>query len=268
MATLLAAGSSRRVGVITTLAWVVLAGLLIGAPIAALSGAADVGGDDLAWLAVVGIGNAAGLALIYAGYRRARVAVVACLASTQGALAALIAVAAGERPSPLTLLGFLPVVVGVVLVAFADEEIDPAARASTGTAIALGMTAAALFAVSLFAAGKAGEGLPAAWVALPARVVGVTVLVVVLAAGMRPLIAPGRARLAIAAGAAEVVGIIAFTIGARESVAVTAVLGSQFAALTAVGGLLLFGERLRPRQVTGVAILAVGVAMVALGTAG
>jgi drug/metabolite transporter (DMT)-like permease len=64
-----------------------------------------------------------------------------------------------------------------------------------------------------------------------------------------------------------VVGILCFAYGAREGIAVTSVVSSQFAALSVVGAYFLFRERLRRRQVVGVAILAAGVAMVALGGA-
>ena len=103
--------------------------------------------------------------------------------------------------------------------------------------------------------------------ALPARVVGVIVLVGALSAGMRPLVRIPKAHLAIATGFFEVVGILCFALGARDGIAVTSVVSSQFAALSVVGAYILFHEHLRRRQVVGVAILAAGVAMVALGAA-
>jgi drug/metabolite transporter (DMT)-like permease len=48
-------------------------------------------------------------------------------------------------------------------------------------------------------------------------------------------------------------------------VAVTSVVASQFAALTVVGAWIVFRERLIRRQIAGVGVLAVGVALVALG---
>ena len=57
------------------------------------------------------------------------------------------------------------------------------------------------------------------------------------------------------------IGIISFTIGARHGIAVTAVLSSQFGALAAFAGFLLFHERLTRVQVLGVATIAVGVAV-------
>jgi drug/metabolite transporter (DMT)-like permease len=51
--------------------------------------------------------------------------------------------------------------------------------------------------------------------------------------------------------------------GSRESIAVTAVMGSQFAALAAVAAFILFGERLGRIQITGVALIVVGVTVLA-----
>ena len=58
---------------------------------------------------------------------------------------------------------------------------------------------------------------------------------------------------------------MSYAVGAREGVAVTSVVASQFAALTVVGAWVVFRERLLTRQVAGVGVLAVGVAFVALG---
>jgi small multidrug resistance pump len=63
----------------------------------------------------------------------------------------------------------------------------------------------------------------------------------------------------------EVLGFVSYAVGAREGVAVTSVVASQFAALTVVGAWVVFRERLMRRQVAGVGVLAVGVALVALG---
>ena len=54
---------------------------------------------DLAWLVIGGVGNAGGLLLVYRGLRVGKVGVVAPIASTEGAIAALIAILAGESLS-------------------------------------------------------------------------------------------------------------------------------------------------------------------------
>lgn len=267
-ATLLAASSSRRIGGVSTLAWVMVSGLIVSVPIAAATGWPEgLDGPAAGWLAMAGAGNVAGLALLYAGMRTGEVGVIASIASTEGAIAALIAIGGGERPAALTMLGFLPLVAGVVMVALGSEAGVRRAAPARGGAIAFGAGAALCFGVSLFAAGQASASVPIGWVALPARMVGVAILVGALVAGARPLVAPRLGRVAIVAGIFEVAGILSFAWGAREGIAVTSVVASQFAALAALGAFVLFGERLVRRQVLGVAVLACGVALVALGSA-
>lgn len=266
--TLCSSGSSRRIGPIPTLAWVMLFGIVVAAPFAIAAGWPEgLDGTAAGWLVVVGTCNVAGLALLYTALRRGRVGVVASVASTQGAIAALLAIVTGERPEALTLIGFVPVVAGVVLVTYETRESHDDPGDPLGTTVGLSAGAATLFAVGLFAAGQASEDVPIGWVALPARVVGVAVLVGALALAVRPLVPVPRAYLAIATGFFEVVGILCFAYGAREGIAVTSVVSSQFAALSVVGAYFLFRERLLRRQVVGVGILAAGVAMVALGGA-
>jgi drug/metabolite transporter (DMT)-like permease len=265
--TLFNAASSRRIGAASTLAWVMLFGFVVAVPLAAAAGAPDdLDGETIARLTVSGVGNVVGLALVYVGVRYGRVAVVTSLGSTQGAIAAMLAIAFGERPSALTVAGFVAVGAGVLMVVLnSEEEDETAARPHGRRSIALGAAAGLVFGVSIYATGTASDAVPAAWIALPARIVGVSVLLVALMAGVRPLVRPAAARLAMAGGVFEVLGFVAYALGARESVSVTSVVASQFAALTVVGAWVVFRERLVTRQIAGVGVLAVGVALVALG---
>ena len=65
----------------------------------------------------------------------------------------------------------------------------------------------------------------------------------------------------VASGFLEVAGLVAYTIGARHGIAIAAILGSQFAAFAAVAAYFVFRERLARVQVAGVAVTAVGVAV-------
>jgi drug/metabolite transporter (DMT)-like permease len=56
---------------------------------------------------------------------------------------------------------------------------------------------------------------------------------------------------------------VSYALGARHNLPVAAVLSSQFAALAALGALFVFGERLTRLQFGGLAIIAVGVALLA-----
>ena len=83
-----------------------------------------------------------------------------------------------------------------------------------------------------------------------------------------PLVVLGRARVPGKAvpfitltGLAEVVGLMSFSVGARQDIAVTSVLGSMFAPMAAIAAFVLFRERLAPRQVAGIALVVVGIAL-------
>jgi drug/metabolite transporter (DMT)-like permease len=65
------------------------------------------------------------------------------------------------------------------------------------------------------------------------------------------------------AGIAEVAGVYAFAWGARESIAVTAVLSSQFAVIAALLAHTV-GERISQRQWLGVGSVTVGVVVITL----
>jgi drug/metabolite transporter (DMT)-like permease len=64
----------------------------------------------------------------------------------------------------------------------------------------------------------------------------------------------------VATGLAEVGGFAAYAVGARHGIAIAAVLGSQFAAIAALGALVLYRERLSRAQVAGIVVIAAGVA--------
>ena len=67
---LTAARASRLIGSSSTLAWVMLTGLVVVAPVALAQGKPDgLDGTALGWLALAGAGNIGGLLFIYTGFR-------------------------------------------------------------------------------------------------------------------------------------------------------------------------------------------------------
>jgi multidrug transporter EmrE-like cation transporter len=65
----------------------------------------------------------------------------------------------------------------------------------------------------------------------------------------------------LAAGVLEVLGFASFTVGARHSLPVAAVLSTQFAAMSAVAAYFLFRERLERAQLAGVVVVLAGVTL-------
>src|SRR6185312_13589757 len=92
----------------------------------------------------------------------------------------------------------------------------------------LALAAAVTFGVGLYASGRVSHLVPAAWVILPARVIGVFAVAVPMAARGRLTLTWAAAPLVAVAGVCEVAGFACYAIGARHGIAVTAVLASQF----------------------------------------
>jgi len=217
------------------------------------------------WLVLSGLCNVGGLLIIYLALQVEKVGIVAPISSTEGAIAALIAVAAGESIARLTGLALAVIVVGVVLSGIVRSEQVEYAHGRRGALLAL--LAAASFGLGLYATGRVGTDLPLVWAVLPARLIGVVFVTVPLAVTSRLKLTRRALPLVLASGLAEVIGFTSFALGARHGIAVTAVLASQFAAVAAVGGYLLFDERLTRVQLIGVALILGGVVMLTALTA-
>lgn len=267
--TLCAARSSRLIGAASAVAWVMLVGLAVLVPVIVLTAPAPaIGAPALFWLVIAGVGNVAGLGLEYTGFRFGAVGVVGAIVSIDGAVAALLAIAAGEPLVPGAGVALASIVVGIVLAAASQAPTDGAAGRPgdrpprrDGLAALFGLAAAVAFGLSLYGTGRAGTELPTAWAILPPRVVGVAVVALPLMLTRRLRLTREALPFVVAGGLAEVVGFASFTIGSRDAIAVAAVLASQFGALAAIAAFVLFGERLAVRQRAGVATIAVGVAV-------
>lgn len=263
--TLCATRTSREIGAPSVVGWMMVVGLVVTVPLILLSGPVTVDGGLLPWLLLSGAGNIGGLVLEYHALRSGKVGTVAPIASTEGAIASVISVVAGELLAPGVGLTLATIVIGVVLASApgddppADAGPDaPPARAAVRTGL-LAIAAAVGFGVSLFATAQIGAALPVAWAVLPARLLGVLLIAVPLMLMRRLRMTRGAAPLVVLAGLAEVVGFASFAIGSSGGVAISAVLASQFAAISAVGAYILFKERLTRRQLLGAGTIVAGV---------
>ena len=256
------------IGPMSVLGWVMAVGLAVAIVPALLARPVELGMSELAGLVVVGLSHTFGLLLAYKALSIGRVSIVAPIVATEGALAALLSVAFGE---PLTgamafLLGAISV--GVVLAA-AERAVDPSTPAAhapeaTRRAALFAIAAALTFSVGLVVAGRLGqEGMPPAWVMLASRTIGVFIIALPLVLTRRFRLTRAAVPLVAIAGVLEVFGGGIYVIAAGESVAVAAVLSSQFAAIAAVAAFFLFRERLQRIQVLGVAIIAIGITALA-----
>jgi drug/metabolite transporter (DMT)-like permease len=257
--TVVASRSTRILGSQQALAYVMLLGfaaLVLLAPVNGLP--AHAGSHPWAWALLAGAGSAAGLSMMYRALRLGKVGVVAPIASTEGAIAAVISIALGEKLTAGVAVCLGVVACGVVLVTMRGRASDVHLRPSL---YALG--ASCLFGVNLVASSRAGDALGPLWTILVARIVGVTLIALplILRGSLRP---PGRAWWMVAfSAAAEVIGFTFYVVGSHHGVAIPAVLGSQFAAVATIGSFVIFGERIGPRQLAGATVIVIGVSALA-----
>ena len=296
-ATLCSSRSSRMLGSRVVLGWVMVVGVIVGLPMAAVSpGPETLEPSTLALLGLAGICYVIGLQLTYAALRIGMVSIVAPIVATEGAVAALIAVALGDRIGIAAGMMLAVIAAGVVLSTLEPGRADvpagdfdmvadaldgpatdaPPATATTTTgegpadarrAALLSVGAALVFGLGLVAAGKSAALVPVAWVALSARLVGIVVIVIPLLMQRRLRVTRAALPLVVIAGVGEVIGSMLSAWGSRDSIAIAAVMGSQFAAIAAVAAYFLFGERLGRTQVAGVALIVGGVTVLAAVTA-
>jgi drug/metabolite transporter (DMT)-like permease len=261
VSTLCSSRSSRLIEPMAVVAWVMLVGLVITAPLAAARGVpSNLHGSALAWLALAGVGNVAGLIATYSALRIGQVSVVAPVVSTEGAIAAVLSVLAGQTLGPSVAFTLLIIVVGIGLASLPSPDAAVHDAARHPTAVLLAALAAVCFGASLYATGRAGAVLPASWVVLSARVVGTVALALPLALSGRLRLTARAVPLVVASGVCEVAGFFSYTFGSRHGLAIAAVLSSQFAVLALAASYVLFGERLSRIQLVGVACVIVGVA--------
>jgi drug/metabolite transporter (DMT)-like permease len=257
---LCASTAARTIGADSTLAWVMGLGLaMVVLPTALLAPVAQLTPRLVSLILVSGAANVLGLRIEYVAYRRGKVGVITAIASTEGVIAAVIAVILGARLAPGTAVVLAAVGAGVALAA---ARPDPGGGHDARAAL-LAIPVALLFGVSLYTAGRVGAEASVYWVLVPARLLGTAFLLAPLA-GRRTLRLTRRALpLVSAAGAGEVLGILSYELGARHGIAIAAVIASQFAALATLGAFVLLRERLTRRQLAGLAVIAAGVAVLA-----
>jgi drug/metabolite transporter (DMT)-like permease len=268
IATLASSRSSRMIGPLSVLGWVMAVGLIAAIGPALLARPVPLGPGEVVALLVIGLSHNVGLLLVYAALSIGRVSIVAPIVATEGALAAVISILLGESLELATAVLLAAIAVGVVLAAAERSADSPEAVTAPASrnrrAILFGIAAAVTFSIGLVLSGRLGaQGVPPPWVMLASRTIGVTMIVLPLLLTRRFRLTRSALPLVVIAGLLEVFGGAIYIVAASEGVAVAAVLSSQFAAIAAVGGFLLFGERLQRLQLIGVVVIAIGITALA-----
>jgi drug/metabolite transporter (DMT)-like permease len=255
--TLASARSARLIGSASVVAWMMMIGLAVTLPAVAVTGVpSDLDASAAGWLALSGAGNVLGLLVVYAALRIERVGIVAPITSTEGAVAAVIAAARGEAISAGTGAALAVIPVGVVLASIRSDD----DRRHDVRGAVLAIVAAGIFGMGIYSAGRVSTEVPLTWALLPPRALGVLVIALPLLLTARIRLTRAALPLVVLSGLAEVAGFACLTLGARHGIAIAAVLASQFAAVSGIGGYVFFGERLSRIQLVGVIVIVAGVA--------
>lgn len=255
---------ARRIGATQALGWAMLIGLVGAVPLALGSGT-TLGTEPRALLGalVVTAAGLLGLALIYRALRLGDIAVVTPISATYGGVAAVFSILAGERLPTVALVALVAAVVGAVLASRASTATPGRRAPDPRRAGIFAAIAALLWGTQLFVAGQIVDEIGAPWLVAFLRVAGAVVI------GL-PLLLRGRLRvtwatlaLAAVAGLGEVAGYTLYLYASGYGVAQASVLTSQYAAVAAVIGIVVLGERLQRIQAIGVVMILVAVVVLA-----
>jgi drug/metabolite transporter (DMT)-like permease len=202
----------------------------------------------VALAALLGVLTVVGFLYGFAAFRDGAVSVAAPIISCEGAVAAALAIAAGERPSPFVILLLGLAAAGVVLVALGEGGGGGGALPATVAALIWG----GILALSAPLAHDVG----AYWAFLGVRLVAV-VVVLAIALPRHAATAWTTEPWRVAAwGVGDAAAYLSFVAAAdRGPAAVAGVLAAQFATVGALMGVALLGERLTRRQVFGVVLV-------------
>lgn len=246
---------------------VLLVGQLVGvvgsAALVLSSGDAHPGQRALLLGVLAGMCNGVALAAIYTAAAAGPLSIVMPIGATGGIVPVVVAIATGERPGLLQLVGIPLAVVGVVLAA--ARETGASAQATTRTMV-LTLVSAVFFGAFLVLFGRASaQGIP--WAALSSRASLVACTSLVLLARHRSIRAPWRAVPALALpGLLLLVGTVSYGEATTKGlVSVVSVLATLSPVVTVALAVVLLGERLAARQRVGVATALLGVVLLAAG---
>ncbi len=238
-------------------------GLALIAPFLLFVDRPSASGAAWAFAVGAGIGYVGGMACWMLAVRRGKVSVVSPIVSTDGAMAAIFAVALfGESLAPGVAAALAVVVAGIVVVAIRPETGGRHGQ-FTGRELTLALASAAFFGFSFVAGGEAQDGLGVVWTLFVSRLISTSLVVPFLVARGGFRIPRGAIPFAVMMATLDLTGFAAFLAGAASSVAIASVLASQYAVVSVIAAYLAFGERLTRLQTVGVGITLVGIAALA-----
>jgi drug/metabolite transporter (DMT)-like permease len=260
--------ASRRAPTLTVLL-VAQVAAVVGAVVVCLFVSAHVAPHDVAYGALAGCFNIIGLGLLYQGLAVGRMGVVAPLTAVVASIVPVTwAIANGERPSAMVMVGAVLALIAAALIARQTDD----AQLETPDAMGIGwsLCSGAFFGVSLllYVQTSSGSGLFPVLAARVAALVLVAVTLGVVAARGTALPLPRDAdrTLSIGAGVLDVTaGTLLLLAVRRGLIVVVAPVAALGPAATVILARSVLGERLHRVQWVGLAFALVGLFMIAVG---
>ena len=253
---------SRGMNPFRALAWNMGLGMLMLLPFVAVSLSQLPQGSEWLWLLATGVATVLAFLCDYEGVRYGPVGLIGAIASTEGAVAALLAIAFGERPSPLLLIA-IPVLTAGLLMVMLPSELTHVHASNWPRAVTFASLAALFFGIGVYAAGQIASQLPVVWAIVPARAIGTVALVIPLAATARMALPKALLPWALVTSVCDLLGFAFFGLAARGSIVIAAIVSGQFGVLAVIFAAVRLHEHLTRRQALGVAFVGLGIAMVA-----
>jgi drug/metabolite transporter (DMT)-like permease len=254
---------TRRVGPLATLLYVQIAGLIaISLVILARQDVPPADPGLWAMAAAVNLLNMVGTLCLYRALAVGTVSIVSPLAASFAAVTAVLALLGGEQLAPITLIGVVIVVAGVI---GASRAPGGGPASTVGVPAALG--AALCYGIFFYLLGPVTASLGIAWPIFVGRLLTALAAALMLAARRQAVPAPSRRLLgaALLATSLDTMGFLSYNTGVLTSyVSVVTALASIFSAVTVLLAWLLLRERLAAGQWAGVAAVLTGVLLLSV----
>ncbi|MDX6569663.1 MAG: hypothetical protein QOH15_2241 [Gaiellales bacterium] len=221
-------------------------------------------GRALGFGLVAGIGGGGGLALFYRALSVGTMSIVSPIAACGALVPFALALATGDRPAALVLLGALVALMGAIIASAEEHRADEPGRRQ---AALLAAAAAGMLGLFIYFVGVAGQDGATLSALFGARIGSLAVLAGWVVATRAPLrLDRGALPIVAAIGLLDTGANGLFVLAsARGYLSIVSVLGSLYPIATILAAYLFLHERISRTQRAGVALTLVGVAIVASG---
>lgn len=225
------------------------------------------GAPAYAWgiAALCGVFHVLGLVMTYRAFEVGTLSLVSPIASSFAIVTVILALASGERPAVVALLGVLVVILGIIVVTRSGASSEAASLKGIPEALlsALG------FGVMFWQIDRATDVLGMAWPLVVLKIMACSYAVgAVMATRPAPAASPPRFQvfgLALAVALSDTLAWGAFILGTHTAyTSIVTAIASLFSVFTVVLAAIFLKERLTKQQLGGIVAVFVGILLVSL----